>query len=181
MDDVERHHMLEAWFHAYADRVLAYLMHRTDPETAQDVMQEVFVIAFKKADVVPEPALGWLFGTARRVLANHRRSSRRRDRLTERIAVEATVSAAASSDALGTTDLLARAFNALSPADQEVLSLSTWYDLDADEASQALGCPRATYRVRLHRARRRLAERLEASDRAARRTDPTTRAGATHD
>jgi len=29
---------------------LAYLLHRTDPQTAQDVLQEVFVTVFRKAD-----------------------------------------------------------------------------------------------------------------------------------
>src|SRR3954453_19505169 len=85
VDDVDRPARLDAWFRAHADRVLAYLLHRTDPQTAQDVLQEVFVIAFKKATEGPEPPLGWLFGTARRVLANRHRSTRRQDALIERL------------------------------------------------------------------------------------------------
>jgi hypothetical protein len=70
VDDGERRALLDAWFRAYGDRVLAYLLHRTDPETAQDLVQEVFVIAFRKAAAVPEPPVGWLFATARRLLPN---------------------------------------------------------------------------------------------------------------
>jgi hypothetical protein len=34
VDDVDRPARLDAWFRAHADRVLAYLLHRTDPEPA---------------------------------------------------------------------------------------------------------------------------------------------------
>ena len=63
MDDAARHAQLECWFRAYGDRVLAYLLHRTDRETAQDVLQEVFVTAFRKSADVPDPPIGWLLGT----------------------------------------------------------------------------------------------------------------------
>ena len=46
----------------------------------------------------------------------------------------------------------------LSGADREVLTLSAWYELTGDEAAQALGCSRSAYGVRLHRARRRVAQ-----------------------
>ena len=159
MDDVERHGQIERWFRAYGGRVLAYLLHRTDRDTAQDVLQEVFVIAYRKAETVPEPPLGWLFGTARRVLANASRGARRREQLQQRVLENAT--APSSDDGAGelVTGTLAR----MSSADREVLTLSAWYELSGDEAAQALGCSRSAYTVRLHRARRRLADRLEAA------------------
>jgi RNA polymerase sigma-70 factor (ECF subfamily) len=161
VDDVARHIRLETWFRAYGDRVLAYLLHRTDPETAQDVLQEVFVIAFRKADTVPEPPIGWLFATARRVLANSTRGTRRREQLTVRLADAAQDRPADPDDDVSqaVTDTLAR----LSSADREVLTLNAWYELSADEAAQALGCSRSAYGVRLHRARRRFAEHLRAN------------------
>lgn len=58
MDDAERDVRLEPWFRAHGDQVLAYLLHRTDRETAQDVLQNVFVTAFRRADVVPDPSTG---------------------------------------------------------------------------------------------------------------------------
>lgn len=158
MDDAQRHALLETWFRDHADRVLAYLLHRTDPDTAQDVLQEVFVIAFRRAAVVPDPPIGWLLGTARRTLANARRGDRRRNRLVARAAAFSLAQHEPVTDE-GDPAVLA-ALTRLSAADREVLTLSAWYDLPADEAARALHCSVSAYRVRLHRARRRLADQL---------------------
>jgi len=157
----DRDARLDAWFRSHADRVLAYLLHRTDRETAQDVLQEVFVTAYRKADELPEPPIGWLLGTARRLLANTNRGARRRDELAVRIAGNRP-NAPAEEDSpasAAVTDALAQ----LSVKDREVLTLSAWYGLTGDEAAQALGCSPSAYGVRLHRARHRLADRLRAA------------------
>jgi RNA polymerase sigma-70 factor (ECF subfamily) len=159
VDDADAKALLEGWFRAHADRVLAYLLHRTDRDTAQDVLQEVFVTAFRKAHTVPDPPLGWLFGTARRLLANTARGARRRDQLAQRVAESAS-----TTDDIELAELrgaFATTLTALSTADREVLTLSAWYHLTPDEAAQALGCSPSAYAVRLHRARKRLAEHLE--------------------
>jgi RNA polymerase sigma-70 factor (ECF subfamily) len=161
---------LDAWFRAYADRVLAYLLHRTDRETAQDVLQEVFVTAFRKAAQLPDPPVGWLLGTARHLLANAERGARRRDRLALRI-VDTTPQSGAGDDSAG--DVVAGALAQMSSADREVLTLSAWYELSADEAAQALGCSRTAYAVRLHRARHRLADRLRAAGYRPEPAEPT--------
>lgn len=163
MDDATAEARLEGWFRAHADRVLAYLLHRTDRDTAQDVLQEVFVTAFRKADQLPEPPIGWLLGTARRLLANAERGSRRRDRLALRIADTTPREPGSAFGGDGVGDAVAGALAQLSAHDREALTLSAWYELSADEAAQALGCSRSAYTVRLHRARRRLADRLRAA------------------
>jgi RNA polymerase sigma-70 factor (ECF subfamily) len=160
VDDVDRPARLDAWFREFGDRVLAYLLHRTDPETAQDVLQEVFVTAFRKAAEVPEPPIGWLFGTARRLLANNNRGRRRREQLAVRIADTGPREGSDNDEAWA--DAVTEALAELSSADREVLTLSAWYELSADDAAQALGCSRSAYSVRLHRARHRLADRLRA-------------------
>jgi RNA polymerase sigma-70 factor (ECF subfamily) len=70
---------LEELFRLHAAEVLAYALRRTDAATAEDVVSEVFLIAGRKLDRVPalDPQ-PWLYGVARRVLANHRRGSLRR-------------------------------------------------------------------------------------------------------
>lgn len=50
----------------------------------------------------------------------------------------------------------------LSEDDQELLRLVAWEELARDEIALVLGISRASVRVRLHRARKRLAEQLEA-------------------
>jgi RNA polymerase sigma-70 factor (ECF subfamily) len=167
VDDVARHARLDAWFRAYGDRVLAYLLHRTDRQTAEDVLQEVFVTAFRKAPAVPEPPIGWLLGTARRLLANTTRGDQRRDRLALHLATQSRPESSAVDDAAG--DVVAGALAELSARDREVLTLSAWYELSADEAAQVLDCTPAAYAVRLHRARHRLADRLRVAGYASER------------
>lgn len=159
MRDEDRRELLDGWFRAYANRVLAYLLHRTDPQTAQDVLQEVFVTAFRKAEQVPQPPLGWLFGTARRLLANKHRGHRRHDQLIARLLDDA--SKEADPDLAEVKEAFLQTLATLSPGDREVLTLTGWYDLTPREAAEALGTSAATYAVRLHRARKRLAAALD--------------------
>jgi RNA polymerase sigma-70 factor (ECF subfamily) len=113
---------------------------------------------------VPEPPLGWLFGTARRVLANAGRGARRREALRLRIAAQPAQPAEGSgADGDATTRLVTDTLARMSAADREVLTLSAWYELSGDEAAEALGCSRSAYGVRLHRARRRFADALRAA------------------
>lgn len=58
-------------------------------------------------------------------------------------------------------DGLAWALAALSEADREVLILVAWDQLDAKESADVLGCTTGAFRVRLHRARKRLTTQLE--------------------
>ena len=56
-----------------------------------------------------------------------------------------------------------RALGRLGPDDQEILRLVAWEELARDEIAVVLGISRGAVRVRLHRARRRLAEQMRAS------------------
>jgi len=166
VEDGDRDARLDAWFRSYADRVLAYLLHRTDRETAQDVLQEVFVTAFRKLDDLPEPPIGWLLGTARRLLANSNRGARRRDELALRVAGNRPAEPPDDDPAAAA---VAEALGQLGANDREVLTLSAWYGLTGEEAAEALGCSPSAYGVRLHRARHRLADRLRAAGYSAHR------------
>jgi RNA polymerase sigma-70 factor (ECF subfamily) len=69
------------------------------------------------------------------------------------------------------------ALAALRPDDQEALRLIEWEQLEVAAAAQVMGCSAATFRVRLHRARRRLARALgEADDPGGGDPDQVTRA-----
>lgn len=151
--------------HLYGD-VLAYVLRRTSPHEAEDVVAECFLVAWRRFHELPEDSLPWLYSVARRVLANHRRAGRRRQALTSSLNQQPwRVDLARPSDPADRVadhaEVLA-AFARLSERDREVLSLAAWEELSAPRAAKALNCTPATFTVRLHRARRRLAGALAA-------------------
>jgi RNA polymerase sigma factor (sigma-70 family) len=146
--------------------VLAFASRRLpDRATAEDAAAETFAVAWRRRDLIPEEPLPWLYGIALRVVANQRRSGRRRRRLGDRLEHEAGLREAAPEpvDALHRRDAFSRAFQRLSEDEREVLRLVAWDGLDTREAASVLGCSAVAFRVRLHRARRRLAKQLEAA------------------
>ena len=151
-------------YEGHYDAVLRYALRRTDPETARDVAAETFLVAWRRLDAVPPDAgqVGpWLYGVARRVLANSERSRRRAENLTTRLAQESrNASVADAAGAIAEGARLRAALRMLSDADQEALRLIGWEELDLAAAAVAMGCSRATMAVRLHRARRRLERAL---------------------
>jgi RNA polymerase sigma-70 factor, ECF subfamily len=64
-------------------------------------------------------------------------------------------------DGIAEADAVETAMRRLGRRDQELLYLIAWEDLKIADAAQVLGCSVATARVRLHRARRRLARLLD--------------------
>jgi RNA polymerase sigma-70 factor (ECF subfamily) len=145
--------------------VLAFAIRRLpDRATAEDAASETFAVAWRRRDLIPDEPLPWLYGIALRVVANQRRSGARRGRLRDRLTHEAGARGPVEGafDALHHRDSFSRAFRLLAEDDREVLRLIAWDGLDSAEAARVLGCSSAAFRVRLHRARRRLAKHLAA-------------------
>ena len=148
--------LFETLSHKHADSVLAYALRRSNADTAEEVVAETFAIAWRRLGDIPEPALPWLLGVARRVLANSRRSSSRRDALAARLVGQPSASFA---DPTGEIDVRLSAYAALeqlSPAEREAIELLAWEGLTSAEAAEVLGCSRRVFAVRVHRGRRRL-------------------------
>lgn len=167
LSDADRFRVL---FDQHWDAVWRFAVRRASPSQAEDVTAEAFEIAWRKLDEVPtEWALPWLYVTARNLLAN----LHRRERHTIAVADPAVHHRGAPSDggAVDEADLFARALARLSDRDREVLSLAAWEQLCPADAARVLGCTAATYRVRLHRARRRLRAALDRQAPAARATE----------
>lgn len=170
----------ESCFRDHYAAVLAFAIRRLpDRATAEDAAAETFAVAWRRRELIPAEPLPWLFGIAVRVAANQRRSGERRRRLGERLEQEASSRAAAPepAEALHRRDTFAHAFERLGEPEREVLRLVAWDGLDTREAASVLGCSATAFRVRLHRARRRLAKHLEAAghspdERPARAPDP---------
>jgi RNA polymerase sigma-70 factor (ECF subfamily) len=174
-DESERARRFDALFAAYSPDIVAYCGWRAGSAgDAQDAVAEVFLTAWRRLDTLPEgdAARVWLYATARRVIANQRRSARRLVALHERLALEAaTVREPAAQDPEET--LVHEALHRLGPHDREVLLLAEWESLTPAEIAAVLGCLTVTARGRLHRARRRFRtvfEELRARDGTAERT-----------
>lgn len=167
-------------FKAHFARVWGFVRRRTDSDAdADDVTAETFAVAWRRgAGLATEPDRLWLFGVARGVLANHRRSRQRQQQLHLRLAtVEPPPVAYQDEPASGRR--LAAALGELSEDDRELLLLRAWDGLDVAEIAQLLMIRPATVSSRLHKARRRLQSVLERREGPVRRTgnEQTARKG----
>ena len=156
---------------AYPD-ALRFAQRRTAPERAEDAVADAMLVAWRRFDQAPSD-LGerraWLFGIVRFTILNGSRSEARQSALAVRIV---DTSFADGEDHSGDTALrldLARAWNRLSVAEQEVLSLAIFEMLTAPQAARVLRISSVAFRARLMRARRVLQSHL------APETPPTSR------
>ncbi len=151
----------ERLFRAQYPAVAGYVRRRADAALADDLVNEVFLVAWRRLDEVPPSPRPWLLGVARNVLGTHIRGARRVRALHERLAAVEVVLPEADQPLAGAT--VAIALSALRPKDCEALMLVNWDGLTPSEAARVLGERPATFRVRLHRARSRLRALLEQS------------------
>ena len=154
----ERRRRFDALFTSYSSDILAYCGWRADSVSdAQDAVAEVFLTAWRRLDELPDgdAARVWLYATARRVIANQRRSGRRRVALYRRLALDAAAGVREPASSDREEALVHEALRCLGPRDREVLLLAEWEDLSPAQIAAVLGCLGMTARGRLHRARRR--------------------------
>jgi RNA polymerase sigma-70 factor (ECF subfamily) len=175
--DDERRARFRALYEENYERILGYALRRVPHADALDVVAETFTVAWRRLARVPDgdEARLWLYGTARRVLANHERGARRRARLHGRLAQEPQT-VAASDPSQG---VAAAAFARLRPADREVLALVAWEGLDARQLARVIGCSPNAARIRVHRARKRLAEELDRDGDSVKHRRPAGHVAAT--
>ena len=166
MTDGARREGFEAAYRELYAPICGYALRRVhEPEDAAEVIAETFATLWRRFDRCPQgdELRPWLFGVARRVIANQRRGERRRSALAERLVENLDETAFDLLAPAAATTELARAFATLSDCDRELLLLVAWEGLTRDELAVALGTSRATVRLRLHRARKRLREALPAT------------------
>lgn len=154
-------------YDAYYRNVLRYALLHAEPGSAEDVTSEVFLIAWRQLPAVPDPPLPWLLGVARNLLRKQADARRRRYQLTDRIVAlttEADVAAWDAGEYVVERAVALEALGSLAERDVEALTLVTWHGLDVRAAAAVAGCSPRAFTVRLHRARRRLAQALRATD-----------------
>jgi RNA polymerase sigma-70 factor, ECF subfamily len=160
-----RREEFEALAPTLIEPIRRFLVRRTDPDTAEDVLAETLLVIWRRLDDVPkgEQALPWTYGVAKNCLANAERSARRQGRVAGKIAVvdpprEGGDEATARDDDLH--DALAR----LRPDEQELLRLWAWEQLTPAEIAVVLELTPNAVSIRLHRAKQKLAEQLRTLD-----------------
>jgi RNA polymerase sigma-70 factor (ECF subfamily) len=157
----------ESLVHENSRAILGYALRRTErPEDAADVLSEVLLIAWRRLDDIPRDSEArlWLFGVARRVIANENRSAAARLRLGERLRREVSPVIPDDATAVDERERVRAALGRLGEEDREILLLVTWEDLKVTDAAKVIGISAAGARSRLHRARRRLRRELAEAD-----------------
>ena len=162
MQAADGNHDLMGELHAaHFDEVLAFCVRRVGFAEGQDAAADVFAVAWRRLDsVAPSNPRAWLFGIARNVLRNLRRSGGRSNRLLRRVDGLAQVSRPGPDDVVirkAEHDHLLTVVDSLQPDDREILLLAAWEELTAEELGVALGITASAAAQRLHRAKRRLA------------------------
>lgn len=163
------HESFRRLFDAAYRPLLAYALRRTERlEDAEEIVAETLLVAWRRRADMPEgrETIPWLYGVARRVIANQRRGQDRRRRL--EVLLKRSRPAAIDPEDLAhvndETRAVIAAFGRLGARDQEILRLAAWEGLAHEQIAVSLGCSPNAAALRLHRARRRLREELVKGD-----------------
>lgn len=141
--------------------LLAYFTRRAPAEDAADMFGDTLLVVWRRADDLPRDpgeARMWLFGVARRVASQHRRSQGRRSALHDKLVTQLDLMQLAPSDP---PDEHAReAIARLDDLDREIIRLIYWDGFTLAETARLLQRPEGTVRSRHHRARQQLRAEL---------------------
>jgi RNA polymerase sigma-70 factor (ECF subfamily) len=163
------------WQRAYADLVEGYrpyiyqrcLRYLRNPDDAEDVLQEVFLNAYRYADRYQGRAAlkTWLTTIADNQCFTHLRRRQRHVQIEHLAAViEIHEDAQTPSEVVRgdqRRQLVAEVMAQLSPRSREILSLRYWLDLSLEEIAQTLGIGLSASKMRLHRAQRQCREKID--------------------
>lgn len=152
----DRRERYEAVFREVYEPLQRYVRRRAQPSVVDDVVADALLVLWRRLDdVPPDLALPWAYGVARRCLANQRRGDERQARLVDRLLGDRD-HAAPEPD-----PLLEAALADLAPDDREIVRLWAWEGLAPREVAVVLGISANAAAIRVHRAKRRLAEAVE--------------------
>ncbi len=148
-------------FDAYFEAINRYCLRRITEADVNDVVAEVFAVAWRKVDRMPdgEDALPWLYGVARNEIRNRHRSTRRFLALTNKIGGQANHPDPGPEPIVvrnSQLEDLMSAVASLRREDQELLLLRTHEELDYTQIAIVIGASPEAARKRLTRAISRL-------------------------
>lgn len=160
----DRDERFRSFVASHAPAVARFVRRRVKPDFCDDVVNDVFLTAWRRFEEVPsEHERAWLYGVARRTISNGVRSERRRSALVERLVGSRRRSPSdpfdVVSEYLSPLDpVLCEVLEALGPREREVLLLVAWESLNSSELAVALSISEAAARKRLSRARQHARE-----------------------
>jgi RNA polymerase sigma-70 factor, ECF subfamily len=160
-------HSFEAIFDVVYEPLQRYVRRRAPVADVDDVVADTLATVWRRLDDVPAgDEIAWTLGVARWTLANWRRGDQRRTRLAARAAIHASDATAPSVEASASglhadTDLaLENALAALSGDERELLRLWAWERMPPRQIAIVMGLTPNAVSIRLHRAKRNLADHL---------------------
>jgi len=166
---------LAVFYRRHVADVERYAVRRcAQPQDVADLVAATFLSVLDQApsfDERPGPARPWLLGVAHNLLARSYAERQRQDGLAARLGGQGNLEAqdfARLEEAIDSARDLKAVEAALADmpfAQTEVIWLASQDALSAEEAAQVLGVSVATFRVRLHRARRALRRALKGHHR----------------
>lgn len=160
--DPERVDQFSKFVESHADSVNRYLLNRHRPGDsldAEDLLAEVFTIAWRRFEDIPSEAeIAWLIGVARNRLMNLRSKQSRRSRLNATLRPPADSPSA--EDEVVAENALTEAIEGLPRAEREAFMLSVWEGLSPHELGIVLGITQNAASIRLSRAKSLLLSRL---------------------
>jgi RNA polymerase sigma-70 factor (ECF subfamily) len=156
----------DAWeqiFRSAYPRLWAYASHHVGRNTADDVVSETMTRAVNGISAFRWNASGidpWLFGIARRVVADHHRRAGRLRRWSRAVAAPAVALPADVAELADEHASVRAAFNRLSADDREILELRIIAGLSPEQTATLLGKRPGAIRTAQSRALARLRKRL---------------------
>lgn len=152
-------------YERYAAMVHGTLLAKTRREEADDLVQEVFLIAMRRISSLRNPSSfgAWLSAIARNLANDHYRRLRPVDQVKEDAPETAVLNSTARSDA-GTAERILDVIRSLPEAYSETLILRLVEGMTGPEIAVRTGLTHGSVRVNLCRGMRMLRERLEALD-----------------
>ena len=162
IDDDDREERFVRLYRDLQPKMAAYVRRRLPESDAADALADTFLTAWRTLESVPADPLPWLYRIAANSVANQRRSVRRWSRLQHRAYARRELDSVRDSAlAAETSAALRTAWPRLAERDREVLRLVAWEGLGGEQLAAVLGCSHDAARVRVHRARQRLAQLLD--------------------
>lgn len=162
-----RREAFSATYRSCYSAVLSYIRRRTDGDNAEDLTAEVFTRAWNRWDSREGAELPWIYGIARHVVLEHYRV-RDKNAAIEKAVQETSTEAATPMQEVDARFTICAALERLNLSDREILALHAWENLEPAEIAQVLGISANSARVRLHRARHRLANLLYSTSGSSR-------------